>query len=83
VLAQPDARKGEQLLLVTTRRDATIRDILAHARARGMAEIAVPRTVLSVDAIPLLGTGKIDYPAVQRLAETHQTGGAAPASAAA
>jgi acyl-[acyl-carrier-protein]-phospholipid O-acyltransferase/long-chain-fatty-acid--[acyl-carrier-protein] ligase len=72
VLAQPDARKGEQLLLLTTRKDAAARDILAHARARGMAEIAVPRTVLVVDAIPLLGTGKTDYPAVQRLAESLQ-----------
>jgi acyl-[acyl-carrier-protein]-phospholipid O-acyltransferase/long-chain-fatty-acid--[acyl-carrier-protein] ligase len=83
VLAQPDARKGEQLLLVTTRRDAAVRDILAHARSRGMAEIAVPRAILTVDAIPMLGTGKTDYPAVQRLAETLQASSGTPATAAA
>jgi acyl-[acyl-carrier-protein]-phospholipid O-acyltransferase/long-chain-fatty-acid--[acyl-carrier-protein] ligase len=83
VLAQPDARKGEQLLLLTTRRDAAARDIVAHARARGMAEIAVPRSVLVVDAIPLLGTGKTDYPAVQRLAETLQAAHPGEAAAAA
>jgi acyl-[acyl-carrier-protein]-phospholipid O-acyltransferase/long-chain-fatty-acid--[acyl-carrier-protein] ligase len=38
-------------------------------------EIAVPRAVLCVPSVPLLGTGKLDYPAVQRLAD------AVPASA--
>jgi acyl-[acyl-carrier-protein]-phospholipid O-acyltransferase/long-chain-fatty-acid--[acyl-carrier-protein] ligase len=69
VLAMPDARKGEQLLLLTTRADAAVQPLLAHARARGVAEIAVPRSIQVVEKIPLLGTGKIDYPAVQALAE--------------
>jgi acyl-[acyl-carrier-protein]-phospholipid O-acyltransferase/long-chain-fatty-acid--[acyl-carrier-protein] ligase len=69
VLALPDARKGEQLLLVTTRKGAELRDILAHARAQGIAEIAVPRSIQYIDVMPLLGTGKVDYPAVQRVAE--------------
>jgi hypothetical protein len=29
----------------------------------------VPREVMVVDKLPLLGTGKTDYPAVQKLAE--------------
>jgi acyl-[acyl-carrier-protein]-phospholipid O-acyltransferase/long-chain-fatty-acid--[acyl-carrier-protein] ligase len=69
VLALPDARKGEQLLLVTTRMGAELREILAHARAKGVAEISVPRAIQHVDSLPLLGTGKVDYPAVQRMAE--------------
>jgi len=69
VLAVADARRGEQLLLVTTRQGAAVRDVQAEARARGVAELAVPRAVLVVGAIPVLGTGKVDYPAVQRLAE--------------
>jgi acyl-[acyl-carrier-protein]-phospholipid O-acyltransferase/long-chain-fatty-acid--[acyl-carrier-protein] ligase len=69
VLALPDARKGEQLLLVTTRMGAEVREILAHARAKGVAEISVPRAIQHVDSLPLLGTGKVDYPAVQRMAE--------------
>jgi acyl-[acyl-carrier-protein]-phospholipid O-acyltransferase/long-chain-fatty-acid--[acyl-carrier-protein] ligase len=67
VVAQPDARKGERLVLVTTRRDAAPSALLAHAAARGVGEINVPRSVVTVDAIPLLGTGKTDYPAVARL----------------
>jgi len=72
VVSLPDARKGEALLLVTTRPDAAVRDILAEARARGVPELMVPRAVLPVAAMPLLGTGKIDYPAVQRLAAASQ-----------
>jgi acyl-[acyl-carrier-protein]-phospholipid O-acyltransferase/long-chain-fatty-acid--[acyl-carrier-protein] ligase len=69
VVAIPDARKGEQLLLLTTRRDATPTALLAQARARGLAEIAVPRVVHVVDKVPLLGSGKTDYPAAQKIAE--------------
>jgi acyl-[acyl-carrier-protein]-phospholipid O-acyltransferase/long-chain-fatty-acid--[acyl-carrier-protein] ligase len=69
VVAVPDARKGEKLLLVTTRRDAEARALLAAARARGVAEIQVPREVMVVHKMPLLGAGKVDYPAVKRLVE--------------
>ena len=67
VLAQPDPRKGERLVLVTTRRGAESAALLAHAAARGIGEIMVPRSIVPVDAIPVLGSGKIDYPAVERL----------------
>jgi acyl-[acyl-carrier-protein]-phospholipid O-acyltransferase/long-chain-fatty-acid--[acyl-carrier-protein] ligase len=70
VIVVSDARKGEKLLLVTTQRDAQVRTLLAATRERGVAEIQVPREVMVVDKLPLLGTGKVDYPAVQRLAET-------------
>jgi acyl-[acyl-carrier-protein]-phospholipid O-acyltransferase / long-chain-fatty-acid--[acyl-carrier-protein] ligase len=67
VVAIPDARKGERLVLVTNESGAAPRALLARARERGIAEIMVPRDVVVVPKIPLLGTGKVDYPAVQRL----------------
>ncbi len=69
VVALPDPRKGEQLLLVTTQADATARTLLGFAQSRGTAEIMVPRAVEIVPEMPLLGTGKIDSPAIQRVAE--------------
>jgi acyl-[acyl-carrier-protein]-phospholipid O-acyltransferase/long-chain-fatty-acid--[acyl-carrier-protein] ligase len=67
VIAVPDDRKGEQLVLLTTRPDAT-RDVLLEAtRAGGIPELSVPRQILATDAIPLLGTGKTDYPAVAEM----------------
>ena len=67
VINLPDARKGERLLLVTTRQTANVSAILAHARGRGVSEIMVPRDLMIVEALPLLGTGKLDYPAIQKL----------------
>jgi acyl-[acyl-carrier-protein]-phospholipid O-acyltransferase/long-chain-fatty-acid--[acyl-carrier-protein] ligase len=56
----PDARKGERLVLVTTRADAKRMDLLAFARARGASEMMVPAAIVVVDKLPVLGTGKID-----------------------
>jgi acyl-[acyl-carrier-protein]-phospholipid O-acyltransferase/long-chain-fatty-acid--[acyl-carrier-protein] ligase len=44
-----------------------------------MPEIAVPREVIEIEQMPLLGTGKTDYSAVTRLVE--QRMGAPPADA--
>ena len=67
VLAVPDARKGEQLVLLTTQPGADPRTLLAFARERGTPELAVPRTMHVIDKLPLLGSGKTDYPAAQRM----------------
>ena len=69
VLAVPDPRRGEQLLLVTTQADAAMPVLQAAARARGVVEIMVPRSIRVIDRMPLLGSGKIDYPAVARLVD--------------
>ena len=67
VVAVPDGRKGEALVLLTTQADAVAGALLAHARSHGAAEIAVPRVVRVVDELPRLGTGKIDYAAAGRI----------------
>ena len=68
VTSLPDPRKGEQLVLVTDCPAADRAALLAYARQQGIAELLVPRTVLTVDRIPLLATGKVDYVAVNALA---------------
>lgn len=72
VVSVPDGRKGEALVLLTTQKDATTGALQAHARERGVAEIAVPRSLRLVDSLPLLGTGKIDYPAATALVTPEQ-----------
>jgi acyl-[acyl-carrier-protein]-phospholipid O-acyltransferase/long-chain-fatty-acid--[acyl-carrier-protein] ligase len=67
VIARPDPRKGEALHLITTNKDADAGTLLAEARRRGMSEIMVPRTIHVLEKMPLLGTGKIDIPAVERM----------------
>jgi acyl-[acyl-carrier-protein]-phospholipid O-acyltransferase/long-chain-fatty-acid--[acyl-carrier-protein] ligase len=68
-VALPDARKGEQVVLLTDNPTATAEALLAQARAQGLTEVMVPRLVISFPALPLLGTGKLDYPAARGLAE--------------
>ena len=67
VISVPDARKGEALLLVTTYAGAAPRDLLAFARGRGVPELMVPRSIQHVGTVPLLATGKVDYPAVEQM----------------
>ncbi len=69
VVAISDPRKGERLVLVTDSPHAETAAMLAHAQATGAADIAVPRRVIRVGAPVLLGTGKTDYAAVQRIAQ--------------
>ena len=72
VVHVPDPRKGERLVLVSTRAGADMNALLAHARGRGVPEIMVPRVLLPVGAMPLLSTGKVDYPAVETLAREEE-----------
>ncbi len=68
-IAMPDARKGERVILISDAPDADSAKILEWAQQNGAPEIAVPKKVLKVAEIPVLGTGKTDYVTVQKLAE--------------
>jgi acyl-[acyl-carrier-protein]-phospholipid O-acyltransferase/long-chain-fatty-acid--[acyl-carrier-protein] ligase len=69
VLALPDPKKGERLILITDRQDAEAGPLIAHAQATGTPEIAVPRKIVRVPEIPVLGAGKTDYVALQRIVD--------------
>jgi acyl-[acyl-carrier-protein]-phospholipid O-acyltransferase/long-chain-fatty-acid--[acyl-carrier-protein] ligase len=69
VVATEDSHRGEQMVLVTEKKDAARDALLAHLKAAGFAEVAIPKKILFVPSLPLLGSGKTDYPAVSALAE--------------
>jgi len=68
VVAVPDAKRGEQLVLVTDYPGAARAPLAAAARAAGLPELYVPRAVRRVQKLPILGTGKVDYVSVARIA---------------
>jgi acyl-[acyl-carrier-protein]-phospholipid O-acyltransferase/long-chain-fatty-acid--[acyl-carrier-protein] ligase len=67
VMGVPDEAKGEALVVLTTLGlgAAEVRERLSSA---GFPNLWVPREVLRVPAIPVLGTGKLDLAACKRLA---------------
>ncbi|HEX8388309.1 MAG TPA: acyl-[ACP]--phospholipid O-acyltransferase [Sphingomonas sp.] len=73
VVTRPDPRKGEQLVLFTTKSDATARELQAWGRANGVTELMLPRDIRPVDALPVLGTGKLDYVTMGQLASAVTT----------
>jgi acyl-[acyl-carrier-protein]-phospholipid O-acyltransferase/long-chain-fatty-acid--[acyl-carrier-protein] ligase len=62
------AQRGECILLFTTAQGLDRERLLAAARQLGAPEIAVPRRIAAITEIPLLGTGKTDYVALNKMA---------------
>jgi acyl-[acyl-carrier-protein]-phospholipid O-acyltransferase / long-chain-fatty-acid--[acyl-carrier-protein] ligase len=69
VVAIPDPKKGEQLVLVSSNPDASREALSGWAREHGVAAIAVPARILQVSELPMLGSGKTDLRALKQLVE--------------
>ena len=67
VVALPDPRKGERIVLVTTDQSLDRDTLLKAARGGGVHEMVIPAEVLHRPDLPLLGTGKTDYPSLQKI----------------
>lgn len=66
---QTDSQRGENIVLFTTD-DSLVREALqAAARELGSPELAVPRKIIKVKELPLLGTGKTDYVKLKHMVE--------------
>lgn len=69
VMGVPDPGKGEAIVLLTTL-DLTARELRDRLLAEGIPNLWVPRVVKKVEAIPVLGTGKLDLKACHDAAES-------------
>ena len=63
-VALPDPGKGEKILLVTDYAAAHRTAYTQAGREQGYSEIQMPRSVQVMKEIPLLASGKINYPAL-------------------
>jgi acyl-[acyl-carrier-protein]-phospholipid O-acyltransferase / long-chain-fatty-acid--[acyl-carrier-protein] ligase len=71
VTAVGDERKGEKLAVLHTCDDEQVDAALEHLGTLGLPNLFIPRRdhFIKVDAIPVLGTGKLDLRALRRVAE--------------
>jgi acyl-[acyl-carrier-protein]-phospholipid O-acyltransferase/long-chain-fatty-acid--[acyl-carrier-protein] ligase len=70
VVARPDPKKGEALLLCTTDKALSVDKLVQTARETGFPELATPREIKLMKELPLLGTGKTDYVSLKRILES-------------
>lgn len=69
VAALPDPRKGERLVLFTQAKEATRAAFQTFAKGKGASDVSIPADVVVLDALPMLGAGKVDLVAVAKLAQ--------------
>lgn len=68
-ITRPDERRGEMIVICTQDASLDRARLQEAARELGAPELAIPRRVIHVPKIPLLGNGKKDYPQLQSLVE--------------
>lgn len=70
VTAVPDAKKGERLIVIHTQIEHSVEEIRKGLSERGLPNLFIPSadSFHQVDALPVLGTGKLDLKAVKQLA---------------
>ena len=68
VVALPDPKKGERLVLLTTAPLPERAALAAAGQAAGATELMLPRMIIPLDALPMLATGKTDYVKAGKLA---------------
>jgi acyl-[acyl-carrier-protein]-phospholipid O-acyltransferase/long-chain-fatty-acid--[acyl-carrier-protein] ligase len=66
VVAMPDPRKGERLVLITQQQGAARGEFQAFAKSRHASELMIPSDVWFLEKMPLLGSGKVDMMALAK-----------------
>ena len=74
VVAIADPKKGEQLILFTTLTTPDRSAISEGLKSRGASDLMVPKILVHLKEIPLLGSGKSDYVTLTRVANEGANG---------
>jgi acyl-[acyl-carrier-protein]-phospholipid O-acyltransferase/long-chain-fatty-acid--[acyl-carrier-protein] ligase len=65
-IAAPDPRRGERVILATTEKGATRSAVETWMKRKGASAMMIPSTIVVLDAVPTLGSGKTDYVSLAR-----------------
>jgi len=84
VTSVPDEQKGEKLVVLHTPLDISVDELLARVRASGLPTLWVPRreNFFPIEALPILGAGKLDLKLVKEIAKRMAAAPASPSAAA-
>ena len=72
ILAVPDARKGEKLVLLTQDKKANLAEIKGYFKEKGYNDLWTPKQVVYQQRIALLGSGKVDYTEAMKFLSTQK-----------
>lgn len=64
-----DSRKGERIVLYVTKHGYGPQQLKDYAGSQGYSPLLLPSRIVTIDKLPLLGSGKTDYVALKKLAE--------------
>lgn len=64
-----DAKKGEQIVLVTTNSHIDREELSKLLKQQGLSDLYLPKHILQLAEIPIFTTGKVNYPALTDLAK--------------
>lgn len=70
VTGVPDERKGERLVVLHTTEDDRLPGVVDRLKGMGLPKLFIPKVdqFVKVEALPTLGTGKLDLRAIKQLA---------------
>jgi acyl-[acyl-carrier-protein]-phospholipid O-acyltransferase/long-chain-fatty-acid--[acyl-carrier-protein] ligase len=81
VVAVPDLRRGERLILATQKKNASRSEFQAFAKAKHASDLMIPSEVWEVEKLPMLGSGKVDNISLAQIVQ-ERLAAAAPKPAA-
>ena len=70
IIGVSDPTKGEALVLLTTH-NLTIPMIRERLLIAGIPNLWIPKVMIKTDAIPMLGTGKVDFASAKQFVDTY------------
>lgn len=68
IVGVPDEAKGEALILLTTEADLDKSELRARLLEKGVPALWIPKTLVVIDAIPHLASGKLDIKSCEQAA---------------
>ena len=67
IITIPDPKKGEQLIFVSSNEDVNLKDIQNYFKQQKISDLWIPKKVIYMKKVPILGTGKFDYQTTKKI----------------